>query len=55
MTTERAPGSILFVTSDYDDLEMNWPLLTLWMNIAINSLARRCARTRSLRTWFFVR
>ena len=29
MTVDRAPGSILFVTSDYDDLEMNKPLLTL--------------------------
>jgi hypothetical protein len=51
MTTERAPGSILFVTSDYDDLEMNRPLLTLWMNIAITSLMT-LPRTRSLRTWF---
>ena len=38
MTVDRAPGSILFVTSDYDDLEMNKPLLTLWMNLAITSL-----------------
>lgn len=51
MTTERAPGSILFVTSDYDDLEMNRPLLTLWMNLAITSLMT-LPRTRSLRTWF---
>ncbi|WP_176599269.1 MULTISPECIES: type IV secretion system DNA-binding domain-containing protein [Sphingobium] len=51
MTTDKAPGSILFVTSDYDDLEMNKPLLTLWINIAINSLMT-LPRTRSLRTWF---
>lgn len=51
MTADRQPGSILFVTSDYDDLEMNKPLLTLWMNIAITSLMK-LPRTRSLRTWF---
>ena len=51
MTVDRAPGSILFVTSDYDDLEMNKPLLTLWMNLAITSLMT-LPRTRSLRTWF---
>jgi type IV conjugative transfer system coupling protein TraD len=51
MTADRAPGSILFVTSDYDDLDMNRPLLTLWMNIAITSLMT-LPRTRSLRTWF---
>lgn len=52
VTTERQPGSILFVTSHYDDLEFNRPLLTLWMNIAITSLMT-LPRTRSLRTWFF--
>lgn len=52
ITTERQPGSILFVTSHYDDLEFNRPLLTLWMNIAITSLMT-LPRTRSLRTWFF--
>jgi type IV conjugative transfer system coupling protein TraD len=51
MTTDKQPGSILFVTSDYDDLEMNRPLLTLWMNLAITSLMT-LPRTRSLRTWF---
>jgi type IV conjugative transfer system coupling protein TraD len=51
ITANRAPGSILFVTSDYDDLEMNRPLLTLWMNLAITSLMT-LPRTRSLRTWF---
>jgi type IV conjugative transfer system coupling protein TraD len=51
ITEDRAPGSILFVTSDYDDLEMNRPLLTLWMNLAITSLMT-LPRTRSLRTWF---
>lgn len=51
MTRDRKPGSILFVTSDYDDLDMNRPLLTLWMNLAITSLMS-LPRTRSLRTWF---
>jgi len=51
MTAEKQPGSILFVTSDYDDLDMNRPLLTLWMNLAITSLMS-LSRTRSLRTWF---
>lgn len=51
MTSHRQPGSILFVTSNYDDLEMNRPLLTLWMNLAITSLMT-LPRTRSLRNWF---
>jgi len=51
MMVDKAPGSILFVTSDYDDLELNRPLLTLWMNLAITSLMK-LPRTHSLRTWF---
>jgi len=51
MMTDKKPGSILFVTSDYDDLEMNRAILTLWMNLAITSLMK-LPRTRSLRTWF---
>ncbi len=51
MTAEKLPGSILFITSNYDDLVMNKPLLTLWMDLAINSLMSM-PRTRSLRTWF---
>ncbi|RIA46233.1 type IV conjugative transfer system coupling protein TraD [Hephaestia caeni] len=51
ITAEKQPGSILFVTSHYDDLDLNRPLLTLWMNLAITSLMT-LPRTRSLRTWF---
>ena len=51
MMADRKPGSILFVTSDYDDLDMNKPLLTLWMNLAITSLMK-LPRTSALRTWF---
>lgn len=48
---EKRPGSILFVTSNYVDLPMNRPLLTLWMDLAINRLMTM-PRTRALRTWF---
>lgn len=51
MTGEKAPGSILFITSGYEDLVLSRPLLTLWMDLAINSLMSM-PRTRSLRTWF---
>jgi type IV conjugative transfer system coupling protein TraD len=51
ITGEKAPGSILFVTSNYVDLPMNRALLTLWMDLAINRLMT-LPRTRSLRTWF---
>ncbi|MBJ7499671.1 MAG: type IV secretion system DNA-binding domain-containing protein [Sphingopyxis sp.] len=51
MTAEKQPGAILFVTSSYDDMDLNRPLLTLWMNLAITSLMTM-PRTRSLRTWF---
>jgi type IV secretory pathway TraG/TraD family ATPase VirD4 len=51
MTGEKKPGSILFITSNYTDLEMNRALLTLWSNLAIHSLMTM-AKTRSLRTWF---
>jgi len=51
ITTEKAPGSILFITSGYEDLVLSRPLLTLWMDLAINSLMSM-PRTRSLRTWF---
>ncbi|MGF7151941.1 type IV conjugative transfer system coupling protein TraD [Sphingomonas zeicaulis] len=50
-TAEKAPGSILFITSHYVDLPMNRALLTLWMDLAINSLMT-LPRTRDLRTWF---
>jgi type IV conjugative transfer system coupling protein TraD len=51
ITGERAPGSILFITSNYVDLPMNRALLTLWMDLAINRLMT-LPRTRNLRTWF---
>jgi len=50
-TTEKKPGAILFITSNYVDLAMNRALLTLWMDIAINRLMTM-PRTRDLRTWF---
>ncbi|AXB80120.1 type IV secretion system DNA-binding domain-containing protein [Novosphingobium sp. P6W] len=51
MTRDKKPGSILFITSNYTDLEMNRALLTLWSNLAIHALMSM-PRTRSLRTWF---
>ena len=51
MTGEKKPGSILFITSTYTDLELNRALLTLWSNLAIHSLMTM-SRTRDLRTWF---
>ena len=51
ITGEKAPGSILFITSNYVDLPMNRALLTLWMDLAINRLMTM-RRTRDLRTWF---
>jgi hypothetical protein len=51
MTGEKKPGSILFITSNYTDLDMNRALLTLWSNLAIHSLMTM-KKTRELRTWF---
>lgn len=51
MTGDFAPGSILFITSNHTDLTLNRALLTLWMDMAVNSLMRM-PRTRDLRTWF---
>ncbi|AOR81118.1 type IV secretion system DNA-binding domain-containing protein [Novosphingobium resinovorum] len=51
ITGDKAPGSILFITCTYTDLEMNKALLTLWSNLAIHSLMTM-KKTRSLRTWF---
>lgn len=51
MTADKRPGAILFITSDYEDLELNRPLLTLWTNLSITSLMSM-PRTNSLRTWF---
>ena len=46
-----APGSIMFVTSNHTDLALTRSLLTLWMDLAVDSLMR-LSRTRNLRTWF---
>ena len=51
ITGEKKPGAILFITSNYTDMEMNRALLTLWSNLAIHSLMTM-RHTRSLRTWF---
>ena len=45
------PGSILFITARHVDMAMNRALLTLWMDLAINTLMT-LPRTRDLRTWF---
>ena len=53
MTEDVKEGSILFITSTHPDLVLNRPLLTLWMDIAVNALFRM-GRTRNLRTWFLI-
>lgn len=53
MTQDVKEGSILFVTSAHPDLILNRPLLTLWMDLAVNALFRM-GRTRDLRTWFLL-
>ncbi len=53
MTTEVKEGSILFITSAHTDLVLNRPLLTLWMDLAVNSLFQR-GPSRNLRTWFII-
>lgn len=44
-------ASILFITAQYVHLDMSKSLLTLWMNIAINTMMT-LKHTRILRTWF---
>jgi type IV conjugative transfer system coupling protein TraD len=53
MTTDVKEGSILFITSTHPDLTLNRPLLTLWMDLAVNALLQM-GRSRSLRTWFLI-
>lgn len=53
MTEDVQEGSILFITSSHPDLVLNRPLLTLWMDLAVNALFRM-NRTRDLRTWFLL-
>ncbi|UVO53720.1 type IV secretion system DNA-binding domain-containing protein [Sphingomonas sp. SUN039] len=48
---KEKPGSILFITARHVDMAMNKALLTLWMDLAINTLMT-LPRTRELRTWF---
>src|SRR3546814_13677356 len=44
-------ASILFITARYADLDMSKSLLTLWMNIAINTIMT-LPHSRQLRTWY---
>ena len=53
MTKDIKEGSILFITSSHADLVLNRPLLTLWMDLAVNALFKM-GRTRDLRTWFLI-
>jgi len=53
MAQEGDEGAILFITSTHPDLVLNRPLLTLWMDLAVNALFR-IGRTRNLRTWFLL-
>lgn len=45
------PGSILFVTARHVDMPLYKMLLTLWLDIAVNTLMT-LPRTTQLRTWF---
>lgn len=49
--SEEKPGAILFVSARHVDLAMNKALLTLWMDLAINTLMT-LPRTRTLRLWY---
>lgn len=51
ISKDKRDGSILFITSNHTDLTLTRSLLTLWMDLAVNSLMR-LPRTRDLRTWF---
>ncbi|WP_390478506.1 type IV secretion system DNA-binding domain-containing protein [Altererythrobacter sp. MTPC7] len=53
MTEDVKEGSILFITSTHPDLVLNRPLLTLWMDLAVNAVFRM-GRSRNLRTWFLI-
>lgn len=48
---DMTPGSILFITSTHGDLAFTRALLTLWMDLAVNSLMEM-PRTRDLRMWY---
>ncbi len=53
ITREGERGSILFLTSSYSDMILSKPLLTMWLNIAMQALFTM-GRTRDLRTWFLI-
>ncbi|MEM7687511.1 MAG: type IV secretion system DNA-binding domain-containing protein [Pseudomonadota bacterium] len=53
MAEKAQAGSCLFITSSHPDLVLNRPLLTLWMDLAVNALFRM-GRTRDLRCWFLL-
>ena len=53
MSEDIREGSILFITSTHPDLVLNRPLLTLWMDLAVNALFQM-RRSRNLRTWFLI-
>ncbi|CDO38611.1 type IV secretion system DNA-binding domain-containing protein [Novosphingobium sp. KN65.2] len=53
MADTENEGSILFISSNHNDLVLNRPLLTLWMDLSVNALFR-IGRTRNLRTWFLL-
>ncbi|MFZ4748501.1 MAG: type IV secretion system DNA-binding domain-containing protein [Sphingomonas sp.] len=48
---KNKPGSILFVSARYVDLPLYKTLLTLFLDIAVNTLMT-LPRTQSLRTWY---
>jgi len=48
---EAEPGSILFITSTLGDLVLSRTLMTLWVDLAVNSLLMT-RDSRDLRMWF---
>ena len=51
VTNQEKPGSILFVSARYVDLPLYKTLLTLFLDIAVNTLMT-LPRTSALRTWY---
>lgn len=49
--SQDKPGSILFVSARHVDLPLYKALLTLWLDLSVNTLMT-LPRTRLLRTWF---
>jgi len=48
---EKKEGSLLFVSARHVDLPLYKALLTLWLDLSVNTLMT-LPRTRSLRTWY---